>query len=260
MSESMALERMAQIFAELEGYLTVTRVPYLNRYKRSGETRKSNQQGDLDLVGLGPAPNYPLLLVECKGYGGPESYENWFTVNNLCFLQDLIWDLSCNIVSVSHPRWEAEFEAKRDQEGVCKPDEVWIVFPGSFFPQSDPRRLELDEDPDYKDFLKSMSKMARPFWDSWEEEKRAEYEKILLAGAEKLLGDWYEVQVRLFPIHRLIYHLFIGVTKDMVKRRKRYPDTGMEMIRWIARAVWWEMLDLSEIQTEIQKMLVNYDE
>jgi hypothetical protein len=36
MSEAMALERMTQMLAELEGYLTAMRVPYLRRYAESG--------------------------------------------------------------------------------------------------------------------------------------------------------------------------------------------------------------------------------
>jgi len=45
MSEAMALERMTQMLAEIEGYLTATRVPYLAKYDRSGNKKKG--QGTL---------------------------------------------------------------------------------------------------------------------------------------------------------------------------------------------------------------------
>jgi hypothetical protein len=255
MSEAMALERMTQMFAELEGYLTTARVPYLAKYERESENKKKGKQlGDLDLVGIGPAPEQRLLVAECKGFGGPEDYQNWFTVYCLCELEDMVWKISSNVESVSHVRWGPEFEARKEQStGICKPDEVWIVFPGSFFPRSDPKRFEVD-DADYKPFIEEMSKAAQPMWDSWEDGRQPEYEKELLAKAEIFLGESYDVQVRLFPIHHLLHQLFVGVTRDMVQRRKRYPDTAMEMIRWMARAVWWEVLDLAEVQTEILKV------
>ncbi|MBI1878827.1 MAG: hypothetical protein HYR94_11515 [Chloroflexi bacterium] len=244
MSEAMALERMTQILAELEGYLTATRIPYLSLYDSSGSERAGLQHGDLDLVGLGP--NGQLLVAECKGYGSPEDYPSWLTVDKLWFLQDLVWSASNNIQRVNHVRWGPEFEARNS-----KPDEVWIVFSGSFFPHSDPKRLKVN-DPEYKPFIKEMSKVAQPIWDSREEdEKQTICEIDLLARAEEFLGKKYDVQVRLYPIHRLIHELFIKITKDMVTRRKRYPDTAMEMLRWITRAVWSGDLDLTQIQEEI---------
>ena len=36
---------------------------------------------------------------------------------------------------------------------------------------------------------------------------------------------------------------------------ERYPDTAMEMLRWITRAVGHRALDLGEIQAEIQRVL-----
>lgn len=80
MSEAMALERMIQMLATFEGYLTDTRVPYLAKYeKRSGFEKTGTQHGDLDLVGVGL--DRRLLVAECKGYGSPESYQSWFSVN-----------------------------------------------------------------------------------------------------------------------------------------------------------------------------------
>jgi len=61
--------------------------------------------------------------------------------------------------------------------------------------------------------------------------------------------------VRLLPVHRLLRELFLGVPEDMLLRRKRYPDTAMEMLRWITRAVGHGALDLGEIQVEIQRVV-----
>lgn len=243
MSEAMALERMTQILATLEGYLTDTRVPYLAKFDRSGKEKIGTQHGDLDLVGTGPTQQ--LLVAECKGYGSPEDYPSWFNVNYLWHLQDLVWNASSNIQSVAHIRWRHEFEARNN-----KPDEVWVVFSGSFFPHSNPNRLKVNA-AYYKPFINEMSKAAQPIWNSWKDKMQAEYEVYLLKAAEKFLEETYDVQVRLLPVHRLLHELFIKVAKDMIIRRKRYPDTAMEMLRWITRSVRSRDLDLAKIQEEI---------
>lgn len=61
----MAIERIAEELAKLEGYLTVTRVPY--------STGESNS--DLDVVGFRPYENR-VLLIECKAWGKPEEYKD----------------------------------------------------------------------------------------------------------------------------------------------------------------------------------------
>jgi hypothetical protein len=190
MSEAMALERMTQILAELEGYLTATRVPFLSWYDSYGYERSGLQHGDLDLVGLGPEGQ--LLVAECKGFGSPEEYPSWFTVDKLWFLQDLVWNASSNIQSVNHVWWRFEFEQRKN-----KPNEVWIVFSGSFFPRSDPRQVKVS-DANYKPFMKEMSKAAQPIWDLWEDERQTEYEITLLTKAEDFLGKKYEVMFDCF--------------------------------------------------------------
>jgi hypothetical protein len=248
MSEAMALERMTQMLAELEGYLTATRIPYLSRYTKSGKERTGTQQGDLDMVGIGPAPERHLLVAECKGYGGPEEYQNWMTVDLLCHLRYLTYNAASNIKSVTHVRWGPEFEARGN-----RPDEVWIVFPGSFFPRSNPKGWGLPSKEYNKVFVEAIIQVAQSSWDFRQERIRKEQEAELLTEAETFLGDRYDVRVRLLPVHRLLHDLFVEVPKDMVQRRKRYPDTAMEMLRWITRAVWSKVLDLGEIQAEIQR-------
>jgi hypothetical protein len=250
MSEAMALERMTQMLAELEGYLTATRLPYLPRYTKSGKEKTGAQHGDLDLVGIGPEPERRLLVAECKGYGSPEDYPSWLTSDYLWHLHDLVYNASSNIQSVAHVRWESEFEA-----GGHRPDEAWIVFPGSFFPRSNPARWRLPKGELCRQIVEDMIEAARPVWRSRGDGKQRQHEVTLLAKAEELLGEINQVRVRLLPVHRLLRELFLRVPEDMLRRRKRYPDTAMEMLRWITRAVGRQVLDLGEIQAEIRRVL-----
>jgi hypothetical protein len=248
MSEAMALERMTQILAELRGYLTATRVPYLAHYEKSGAEKTGTQQGDLDLVGMGPPPDRRLLVAECKGFGGPESYENWLTASYLPYLQYLVWNVSKNIQAVSHVRWGPEFQAKNN-----RPDEVWIIFSGFFVPASNPARWSLPDKPNNKPFVEKMREFAQSAWNSRDDEKKDEQEGYLLSTAEEFLGKRYDIRVQLYPIHRLLYELFQEVPKDMTRRRKRYADTAMEMLRWISRTVRSGNLDLARIQEYLRE-------
>jgi hypothetical protein len=250
MSEAMALERMTQMLAELEGYLTATRVPYLAKYTNSGEEKTGAQHGDLDLVGIGPEPECRLLVAECKGYGSPEDYPNWLAPDYLWHLQDLIHKASSNIQSIAHVRWEAEFKA-RDH----RPDEVWIVFPGFFVPRSNPARWRVFKSEPHGRLVKQMMEAAQPVWKSKGKRQQSQAETTLLARAEEVLAEINQVSVCLLPVHRLLRELFLKVPQDMLRRRKRYPDTAMEMLRWTARAVGHGFLDLEEIQSEIQEVL-----
>jgi hypothetical protein len=246
MSEAMALERMTQMLAELEGYLTATRVPYLAKHTKSGEEKTGAQHGDLDLVGIGLEPERRLLVAECKGYGSPEDYPNWLAPDYLWHLQDLIHKASGNIQAVAHVRWEPEFKARGH-----RPDEVWIVFPGSFVPRSNPARWRVFKSEPHGRLVKQMMEAAQPVWKSRGEGQQSHAETTLLARAEEVMAEINQVSVRLLPVHRLLRELFLKVPQDMLRRRKRYPDTAMEMLRWITRAVGHGVLDLGEIQMEI---------
>jgi hypothetical protein len=96
-----------------------------------------------------------------------------------------------------------------------------------------------------------MMEAAQPVWKSRGDGQRSESEATLLARAEEVLAEINQVSVRLLPVHRLLRELFLRVPKDMLIRRKRYPDTAMEMLRWIARAVGHGALDLEEIQNDL---------
>jgi hypothetical protein len=172
----------------------------------------------------------------------------------LWHLQDLVYNASNNIQRVAHVRWGPEFEARGR-----RPDEVWVVFPGSFFPRSDPGRWRVPRREGYRQFVEEMLQAAQPFWSSKGDGKPHQYETALLVTAEEVLGEINQVRVRLLPVHRLLHELFLRVPEDMLRRRKRYPDTAMEMLRWIARAVGHGVLDLGEIQMEIRGILQKED-
>jgi len=254
MSEAMALERMAQILAELEeeNYHTSTRVPYLAKKTSSGKKKSGKQAGDLDVVGIGVAKadiNRKLLVVECKGYGGPEDYQNWLAPRNLESLIELVQGPSENIKEILDTRWDNEFQKRQ-----YKPDEIWIVFPGYFFPRSDPSKRSTS-----KLFDKNMKNIASDLYNEEKKqitENKRDYrirgEIRLLNAAEENLGQIFNVKVKLFPIHILLQRIFILIKGDMTRRRKRYPDTAMEMIRWIVRTVNHDWLDLKNLEKEIK--------
>lgn len=75
MSEGMALEKLAEEHARLQGYLTLVRVPF----KRPLEKGKRNRANtDFDVIGFNRKTG-KVLLVEVKGYFAPEAYPDWST-------------------------------------------------------------------------------------------------------------------------------------------------------------------------------------
>lgn len=250
MSEAMALERLTQALAELEGYLTAVRVPYLPRIDGRGNEKTQGQMGDLDVVGIGPDPDRRLMVAECKGHGGPESYGRWLVPSYLHYLQDVVWGPASNIQWVAAPRWEQEFTAHNH-----KPHEIWVTVSGDFVPRSSPSSWTFEDD-DYADFKRAMQKHAQPLWDRRKGMSKAEMDNELVSYAESLLGEPYDIKVRLLPVHKLISRLIKAVGEDMMVRRRRYPDTALELIRWLFRAVHAETLDLSTIESAIRKLPV----
>jgi len=103
MSEAMALEQMACALAEMEGYLTASRVPVLGKRDRWGADKDGSQLGDLDVVGVGPGEQGRLLVVECKGYGGPDDYDNWLKPLRLDEIAYLVDGAVTNLAYVAHP-------------------------------------------------------------------------------------------------------------------------------------------------------------
>jgi hypothetical protein len=186
------------------------------------------------------------LVVSCRRYRGRTRLKSLLRTLNFEFSDTL----SGNIQSVAHVRWEAEFKARGH-----RPDEVWIVFPGSFVPRSNPARWRVFKSEPHGRLVKQMMEAAQSVWKARGDGQQSQAETTLLARAEEVLAEINQVSVRLLPVHRLLRELFLKVPEDMLRRRKRYPDTAMEMLRWITRAVGHGVLDLGEIQMEIQQGL-----
>ncbi len=238
MSEAMALERITQIRAELDGYLTQTRVPYTAKRMRTGDAKNGKQQGDLDLIGLGPREE--LLVAECKGYGTTEEYQNWCTQGRITELAKLIDNCATNIKEVSHSRWDPEFRTHH-----YRPTDIWIVFPGRLFPKRNPKKWRLQGP--FDGLLEPIRDDLAHAWQTTEDTE--ELERKVLQTFEQQFSTLYSgIRVRLLPVHRLLEEVFQKVPDDMCTRRKRYPDTALELIRWMVRIVWSESLNLSSIQ------------
>ena len=241
MSEAMAIEKMAENLAKTEGYFaTSTDVPYLRKVDKNGNDKQGKQAGDLDVVGLNLENK--LLVIECKAYGGPEEYDNWFKNSRIKTIIELVEGAVNNIDKVLDPQWNSVFK-KFDY----KPNEVWIVLPGSFFPKS---KKQLERNIIVNNRLESINKKY------WEDATitSQEIEKQLLNIAEENLSIRYGVRVKLLPIHILLSKLFSSISKDMTIRRTRYSDTSSEMIRWIVRTVKSGCLNLDDIQENIKEL------
>lgn len=251
MSEPMGLEHLTELLAQLKGYHTSTRVPFVARLTKAGEKKEDNAQGDLDVVGLGPEKDLHdgrrrLLVAECKGYGSPESYPCWLVPRFLCHIEDMVWGAARNVASVSDERWKSEFESRGS-----KPTDCWVVFPGHFMPSKNRPKGWGKVHEAYHEFIKPMRVEAERVWEERSDASAREAEAGLLAQAEALLSSEYGVRVRLLPVHVLIEELITAVSSDMLSRRKRYPSPAAELLRWTIRATRNGVLDLGKIEDRL---------
>jgi len=145
---------------------------------------------------------------------------------------------------VAHPRWELEFARNNH-----RPDEVWIVFSGTFWLQSNPANWRVNKRYN-KSFIRSLGEKLAPIWKGKNRTDHVSLENTAIEAAEGLLSETHGVTVRLIPVHVLLDRLFRQVPVDMRIRRKRYPDTALEMLRWVHRASRAGALDLAAVQAE----------
>lgn len=229
MSEPMALEKMTETRAQLLGYLTSTRVPYIAIHDKKGKLKTGNQPGDLDLVGVNK--DGKLLIAECKGYGTGEDYQNWLTISSIQFFEQTIQNCIKNIKTISDSIWEHKFKKKGH-----KTDCLWIIFPGYFYPTSNPSRF-YRKDRNLSPLESELKKKSEIIWETKDASQRKNDEIELLKIASVHFSKQFNTEIELIPIHQLIISLIPSIRADMEIRRKRYPDTSMEMIRWLVRAV-----------------------
>ena len=67
------------------------------------------------------------------------------------------------------------------------------------------------------------------------------------------LSKKFGFKVEILPIHSLIERLFFKVNEDMIVRRRRYPDTALELLRWIIRTSKNGDLNLGELEKKLKK-------
>ena len=229
MSEPMALEKMTEIRAQLLGYFTSTRVPYIAIRDQNGKLKTGNQSGDLDLVGVNK--DGKLLIAECKGYGAGEEYQNWLTNSSIKFFEQIINNCIKNIKTISDSLWEHKFKEKKH-----KTDCLWIIFPGYFYPTSKPSYL-YREGQNLSPLAIELKEKVEKIRETNNASQRKNDEIELLKIASDHFSKQFDTEIELIPIHQLIISLIPLIRADMEIRRKRYPDTSTEMIRWLVRAV-----------------------
>lgn len=195
MSEGMALEKLAEEHARLQGYLTLVRVPF-KPPKRRGTKHRGNT--DFDVLGYSPK-SHKVLLVEVKGYGSPHQYPDWSYFRDR---RDPLTSTSVNgFVTGAVKKWQA-FTRDRaaNSWGFRRGDlgEVRVIIPGYW--KQDRQRFE--------DYLDSLV-----------------LKKCHQRG----------IRVSVWPVHELILDILRMVKDDKLVRRVRYADTALEAFRWITR-------------------------
>jgi hypothetical protein len=68
-----------------------------------------------------------------------------------------------------------------------------------------------------------------------------------------------KIPIDIVPIHKLIIDLFSEIALDMRKRRTRYPDTALELIRWFDRCLINNLINLQELEAAIKKKWDEYE-
>ncbi len=176
MSEAMALETLMEHLLRFEGFWTRTRVPF---------KRKRGGLSDIDIVGINHKGRG--VVVECKGWGSPESYYNLNTAKRRLQIRQL-----CRKAKKDIPHF-LKSEANKTL-GIRRIHEFRLVLPG-----------KLDTGAPRK-------------------------------SLEQTLGKQMKCTVEIVCVDELLKKLVDHVAQDKNKRRKRYPDTSLEMIRWVLRS------------------------
>lgn len=69
---------------------------------------------------------------------------------------------------------------------------------------------------------------------------------------QKELKTMAGCEVEILPIHEMIEQLFLMIKEDKNNRRKRYPDTALEMLRWLLRSMENKALNLKELEKKLE--------
>lgn len=109
MSETMAIESIAEEYAKFKGYFTETRVPFKFIIGNS----------DIDVLGYNPKTKNSLV-IECKAWGSPDKYPSF---------DDSEWfkEIFKQIIK----KWDYFKKAPTNKWNLSSLDEIWFVVPGS---------------------------------------------------------------------------------------------------------------------------------
>ncbi len=122
MSETMALESLAEQWLRSQGYWTQTRVPF--------KKRKGNS--DLDVIGVNLQGRGRVVVIECKGWYGPKDYPTFTSKGKK---QDVVW--LCQKAK-EDLKYFLGSRASKDR-GIARVDEFRLVLPG-YLPDGAKRR------------------------------------------------------------------------------------------------------------------------
>ena len=194
------------------------------------------------MVGLGGGGI--LLVAQCKGVGKTEGYPSWYVPSRSKELDTIVEDLAENNKTLLHHRWGEEFEQRWKNNSNI----IWIVFPGTFIPKSKPK----PNGQGTRVYCNILGQ-AQAIWGEHRKKYNAQAEGKLLKAAEQYYSGEHKKTVCLKPVHVLLHEIYMMFPEDMIKRRVRYPDTALEMLRWMVRTTWGDCLNLQAVQNEWQE-------
>lgn len=228
MSEPMAIEKLTAEYLKLSGYSIEIRIPYFDE-------SNIKQAKDIDVIGIrSNRDRLNLILAECKAHGAPNSYHNYFTSTQLLHIQEIICKMSELLKQDYQSRilsnaWKGYFDPPLNTSIT-----ILLVLNGTFFPKSNPQKRVNHKNPLVAKILDESTSIYNERKD---DKEIMVFETQIISLVERILLQEYQVSIKILPIHRMIHSLFMGVKWDMMRRRKRYPDTSLEMIRWIIRSI-----------------------
>lgn len=135
MADEMVVEKLASDVAELKGYFTETRVPFLPKDK------EDENASDIDVLAI---RKDKVVAIEVKSHGKAYEYQNY---NKSSFLKEVRSDLD---------KFKQGGEVKDPRFGEIESfDEVWLIFKGHFNEQESNVRDNVKDS--IEDFEKELS-------------------------------------------------------------------------------------------------------
>jgi len=185
------LENIFVEYYKLQGYFVVVREPVPGSSNRGIP--------DLDIIACRRLPRdrgHEVILVECKGWGSPESYSNFNTSKR----SESVIEKIIERIKV----WDTYVHSQNNKYGLKDTElkKFVIIIPGVI---SDTTRSKIKN------------------------------EVILRLGRNERLKKYANIEIEIKSIHEMLLELIAEIAKDMYSRRKRYENPALELIRWLIR-------------------------